>query len=66
MSFSSSLESWSLPMHPLKHTPNELKESDWSNLYHLLPEWIAHAERILELTGKAELEDTLSVITDKK
>ncbi|XP_044131150.1 axonemal dynein light chain domain-containing protein 1 isoform X1 [Bufo gargarizans] len=66
MSFSSSLESWSSPMHPLKHTPNEIKESDWSNLNHLLPDWITHAERILELIGNTESEDTSSVIAVTK
>ncbi|KAM3915106.1 axonemal dynein light chain domain-containing protein 1 isoform 2-T2 [Leptodactylus fuscus] len=62
MSFSSSLESWSLPMYPLKHTPNEIKESDWSNFYHLLPEWIAHAEKILELIGNPGLEDIVKIV----
>ncbi|XP_075688587.1 axonemal dynein light chain domain-containing protein 1 [Rhinoderma darwinii] len=65
-SFSSSLESWSLPMQPLKHSPKEIKESDWSSLYHLLPEWITYAERILELTGNKESEDTSGAITVKK
>ncbi|XP_066453499.1 axonemal dynein light chain domain-containing protein 1 isoform X2 [Eleutherodactylus coqui] len=65
-SFLSSLKSWSSPIYPLKHTPNEIKESDWSNLYHILPEWIAYAQRILELTGNTESEDTINVITVEK
>ncbi|XP_056385353.1 axonemal dynein light chain domain-containing protein 1 isoform X2 [Hyla sarda] len=65
-SFSNSLNSWSSPIHPLRHTPNEIKESDWLNLHHLLPEWTAQAERILELTESAESEDTSDVITGKK
>ncbi|XP_073499361.1 axonemal dynein light chain domain-containing protein 1 [Phyllobates terribilis] len=65
-SFLSSLESWSLPMHPLKHTPNEIKESDWSNLYHMFPEWTAHAERMLEIIGNTESGDASSEITVRK
>ncbi|XP_077133784.1 axonemal dynein light chain domain-containing protein 1 [Ranitomeya variabilis] len=65
-SFLSSLESWSLPMHPLKHPPNEIKESDWSNLYHMFPEWTAHAERILDLIGNTESEEASSEITVRK
>ncbi|XP_071984567.1 axonemal dynein light chain domain-containing protein 1 isoform X2 [Engystomops pustulosus] len=66
MSFSSSIESWSLPMHPLKLTPKEIKESDWLTLNHLLPDWITHAERILELIGNTESEDISGMIPDKK
>ncbi|KAG8548088.1 hypothetical protein GDO81_026739, partial [Engystomops pustulosus] len=65
MSFSSSIESWSLPMHPLKLTPKEIKESDWLTLNHLLPDWITHAERILELIGNTESEDISGIIPDK-
>ncbi|KAM4022851.1 axonemal dynein light chain domain-containing protein 1 isoform 2-T2 [Anomaloglossus baeobatrachus] len=65
-SFLSSLESWALPIHPLKHSPNEIKESDWLTLYHMFPEWTAHAERILELIGNTDVEDGSSEITVRK
>ncbi|XP_077308966.1 axonemal dynein light chain domain-containing protein 1 isoform X1 [Lithobates pipiens] len=57
MTFSSSLENWSVPMYGFKYAPSETKESDWSNLYHLLPEWTAQAERLLEIIGSPYSEE---------
>ncbi|KAM5148096.1 axonemal dynein light chain domain-containing protein 1 [Mantella aurantiaca] len=57
MTFSSSLENWSVPMYGLKNSPIDIKESDWSNLYYLLPEWTAQAERLLEFIGSPDSEE---------
>ncbi|XP_040215892.1 axonemal dynein light chain domain-containing protein 1 isoform X2 [Rana temporaria] len=57
MAFSSSLENWSVPMYGFKYAPSETKESDWSNLYHLLPKWTAQAERLLEIIGSPHSEE---------
>ncbi|XP_075038400.1 axonemal dynein light chain domain-containing protein 1 [Mixophyes fleayi] len=65
-SFSNSLESWSLPLHAHKYVPKDITESDWTNLYHLLPEWIAQAERILELIGSPESAEYPSLDSIKK
>ncbi|XP_069834904.1 axonemal dynein light chain domain-containing protein 1 isoform X2 [Dendropsophus ebraccatus] len=65
-SLSGSLTSWSSPVHPLTHTPNEIRESDWSVLYQLLPEWSAQVERILELIAGAGRDETTGEITDRR
>ncbi|CAI9575046.1 unnamed protein product, partial [Staurois parvus] len=57
MTFLSSLENCSVPMYGFKYAPSETKESDWSNIYHLLPEWTAQAERLLEIIGSSYSEE---------
>lgn len=44
-------------MYGFKYAPSETKESDWSNLYHLLPKWTAQAERLLEIIGSPYSEE---------
>nr|DBA18040.1 TPA: hypothetical protein GDO54_016335 [Pyxicephalus adspersus] len=66
MTFLSSLSNLSVPMYGLKYAPREAKESDWSNLYHLLPEWTAQSERLLQLIGSPDSEDKPSLNPTEK
>ncbi|XP_068095833.1 axonemal dynein light chain domain-containing protein 1 [Hyperolius riggenbachi] len=66
LALTSSLQNWSLPIQGLKSAPHEIKESDWSNLYHLLPEWTTQAETSLELIGSSISEDNSSLSPTEK
>ncbi|XP_063795883.1 axonemal dynein light chain domain-containing protein 1 isoform X2 [Pseudophryne corroboree] len=65
-SMSSSLEHWSLPLHAHKYAPKDTRESDWSSLFHLLPEWIAQAEQVFELIGSPDSEEKPRLDSIKK
>ncbi|KAM9324756.1 axonemal dynein light chain domain-containing protein 1 [Gastrophryne carolinensis] len=62
MTFLSSLENWSLPLSGCKYTPSDIKESNWLNLFHLLPEWITQGEKLLELFGSSTENPSLNPI----